>query len=431
LACAPIPVFKLKSYFEFLVNLQLPWEEDNDYIRSGHRNQDEFRQDTFRTITLSGEEGIKAVIAKQKGKNTMEVVSYLFEKSKGWTLGKAKEWFEKHQNKNKESFKWFGNIRDQPGVRNLIRGKALHPIRTYHPEEWPQVREYLEDELQKSAPTLTGKPLLLDHFYPLRGEVLGAEYNDGAIEYVAKLDDPEVLGKIKDGKIKQCSVEFEWKSLEQVDGIAPRGLNFTGLSLLESFEPGDPRTTVEVWEAIVAGLKESKHARSNIASLVKEQASAEPNEFIFYLIRDPAAFLEERFSSVWVDQTNGIQGLYGYLREKQETLQPMALLFMKANNWTLEKMQGWLRDHPQYVRQSQPQSQLVAASAGIQPANVTMEKKKPAIVEAILPSETELNLQPSDFVSKKEILSLLPERVPIHWGYGPTELVRRLKNKLE
>lgn len=96
----------------------------------------------------------------------------------------------------------------------------------------------------------------------------------------------------------------------------------------------------------------------------KEQA--EPQEFIWYMVRDPAAFLEERFSTAWIDQTNGIQGIYGYLREHPNSLQPMALLFMKANGWTIEKMQEWLRDHPQYVRQVQPQP--APAAIGIQPA---------------------------------------------------------------
>jgi len=348
----------------------------------------------------------------------MEVASYLFEKSRGWTLEKAKEWFEKHQRRDKESLRWFGEVKQTPEAHNLIHGKALHPIRTVHPEEWPEVREYLEEELGQSAHTLVGKPLVLNHHRPLQGEVLNAEYNDGAIEYVAKLADPEVFEEIAQGKIKHCSVEFEWGSLERVNGFSPRNITFTGLSLLENFEPGDPLTTVEVWEAIIAKLKEVKHA------------SAEPNEFIFYLLQDPAAFLEERFSSIWVDQANGIQGLYGYLREKSDAPQPMALLFMKANGWTLEKAQSWLRDRPQYVRQGQPQS--VSSSVGIQPTNVAIEPRKPPLVEAILPSETEqLLAHTPSLVSKKEILELLPERVPIHWGYGPAELVRRLKSKLE
>jgi hypothetical protein len=44
---------------------------------------EEFQQGTLKTITLNEKEGIKAVIGKPKGKDTMEVVSYLFEKDKG------------------------------------------------------------------------------------------------------------------------------------------------------------------------------------------------------------------------------------------------------------------------------------------------------------------------------------------------------------
>ncbi|MDH5690060.1 MAG: hypothetical protein OEY81_01345, partial [Candidatus Bathyarchaeota archaeon] len=234
-------------------------------------------------------------------------------------------------------------------------------IKTVHPEEWPGVRVYLEEELQKSAGTLAGKPLLLDHSMLINGEVTGAEYEDGAIEYVAKVGDPRILDLIKSGVIKHCSVEFEWKSLEHVNGVAPRGITFTGLSLLKNFAPGDPLSTVEVWEAIVKRLKEGM-------STAKEQATGEPQEFILYVIRDPAAFLEERFSTAWLDLENGIQAIYGRLREEPENPQPMALLFMKAKSWTLEKMQGWLQDHSQYLRQSQP---AAAAPAGIQSVSPT------------------------------------------------------------
>jgi hypothetical protein len=80
----------------------MPWENPVQHIRSGHRDVEEFQKDTLKTITLNEEEGIKAVIGKPKGKHTMEIVSYLFEKEKGWTLEKAKAWFEKHHNPAKE-----------------------------------------------------------------------------------------------------------------------------------------------------------------------------------------------------------------------------------------------------------------------------------------------------------------------------------------
>jgi hypothetical protein len=68
----------------------------------GHRDAEEFQKDTLKTITLNEKEGIKAVVGKPKGKHTMEVQSYLFEKDKGWTVEKAKAWFEKHHNPAKE-----------------------------------------------------------------------------------------------------------------------------------------------------------------------------------------------------------------------------------------------------------------------------------------------------------------------------------------
>jgi len=397
----------------------LPWEEDDNYIRSGHRSQEEFLPNTFRTVTLSEDEGIKAVIGKPRGKHTTEIVSYLFDKKKGWTINKAKAWFEEHQAKTKESFSWTGDIKEYSGLGNLIRGKALHPIRTVHSNEWPEVREYLEDELKKSAHTLAGKPLLIDHHRQLRGEVLDAQYEDGAIEYIAKLDDQEALSKIRDGKIKHCSVELEWKQLDRVNGVAPRNITFTGLSLLENFLPGDQLATVEIWEGIVANLKGAKDVRRDVH---KEQTSTEPSEFIFYLVRDPAAFLEERFSTVWVDQTNGVQGVYGYSREKPDSPQPMALLFLRANGWDTAKVREWLERHPQYVRQSQPQPQPAPTLFGAQ--------KSQPLQEAILPSQT----PPSTpaHINRDEILALIPdERVWRSWSYGPQTLIRQLKHKLE
>jgi hypothetical protein len=82
--------------------IELPWETTEQYIRSGHRDAEEFQKDTLKTITLNEKEGIKAVVGKPKGKHSMEVQSYLFEKDKGWTVEKAKAWFEKHHNPAKE-----------------------------------------------------------------------------------------------------------------------------------------------------------------------------------------------------------------------------------------------------------------------------------------------------------------------------------------
>jgi len=54
-----------------------------------HRNPEELHADSLRTITVTEDEGIKAIVGKAKGKNTMEIQSHLFDKDKGWTVDKA------------------------------------------------------------------------------------------------------------------------------------------------------------------------------------------------------------------------------------------------------------------------------------------------------------------------------------------------------
>lgn len=75
----------------------MPWENTEQYIRSGHRGPEEFQKDTLKTITIDEKGGVKAVVGKPKGKDTVEIQSYLFSKDKDWTMEKAEEWFKKHQ----------------------------------------------------------------------------------------------------------------------------------------------------------------------------------------------------------------------------------------------------------------------------------------------------------------------------------------------
>ncbi|MEJ2241518.1 MAG: hypothetical protein P8Y18_05175 [Candidatus Bathyarchaeota archaeon] len=82
----------------------MPWEETDNYIRSGHENPDKYDDDSMRTIEIDSDEGIKAIIGCPKGKYEngncqvgTEVQSYLFSKDQGWTISKAKKWFKDHQ----------------------------------------------------------------------------------------------------------------------------------------------------------------------------------------------------------------------------------------------------------------------------------------------------------------------------------------------
>jgi hypothetical protein len=75
----------------------MPWEETGDYIRSGHREAASCEKESFRTITVDEEQGIKAVICKPLGSDSTVTQSFLFSKAKGWTVDTAKEWFSKHE----------------------------------------------------------------------------------------------------------------------------------------------------------------------------------------------------------------------------------------------------------------------------------------------------------------------------------------------
>jgi len=170
---------------------------------------------------------------------------------------------------------------------------------------------------------------------------------------------------------------------------------------------------VEVWEAIIKKLKEAK-------TKAKEQATAQ--EFIYHPIREPAAFLEEHYSTAWIDQTNGIQGIYGLLREKPENPQPMALLFMNDKGWTIEKVEAWLGSHPQYAQTQTEQPTML----GVQNPPKT-ETPKP-LGEAIIDSSEPL---PHDLISRKEVLNILPEDWIVRaWSIGPQLLVRQLRHRL-
>jgi hypothetical protein len=82
----------------------MPWEETDEFIRSGHRSTTDFDKDSFRTIDIDPDKGVKAVIGCPRGHfkagkcdGGTEVQSFLFAKNKGWNLNEAKKWFKDHE----------------------------------------------------------------------------------------------------------------------------------------------------------------------------------------------------------------------------------------------------------------------------------------------------------------------------------------------
>ena len=163
----------------------MPWDQSEDYIRSGHRDPDSFDKDSFRTIDIDKEKGIKAVVGCPKGqyeggkcKVGMEVQSFLFDKSKGWTMDKAKDWFEKHKENETKPNEHVEKIRIQEKlVPFKFSALAAKPGKSLNG------RIYSPEVLQKAAPLYKGKPFIMDHDYQNADKVIGiitdSRYEDG------------------------------------------------------------------------------------------------------------------------------------------------------------------------------------------------------------------------------------------------------------
>jgi len=74
----------------------MPVDVTDKYIRIRQRDPDDFEEGSFRTITLSDEDGIRAVIGRLKGQDSTTVQSYLFDKEK-WTVEEAERWVKEHR----------------------------------------------------------------------------------------------------------------------------------------------------------------------------------------------------------------------------------------------------------------------------------------------------------------------------------------------
>ncbi|MGQ9691202.1 MAG: hypothetical protein ACUVQY_08080, partial [Thermoproteota archaeon] len=123
----------------------------------------------------------------------MEVQSYLFDKSKGWDLEKAKDWFERHREAHKPvrehftavfPFKVLEKIVDKP-LR--IKGIAITAGISRN------LNIYTPEELQAFADKLVGAPVYVEHVAVPNavGKVTRAEWDESSksVLYEAEIYD--------------------------------------------------------------------------------------------------------------------------------------------------------------------------------------------------------------------------------------------------
>jgi hypothetical protein len=264
----------------------MPWDTEGDYVRSGHRNPDDFQPDSMRTITISQKEGIKAVIGKPKGKKTTEVQSYLFAKDKEWTLEKAKAWFEKHKSESLPGhtllfdlkfltekadpeariFPWSmpAKYYAKPG-RLLIFGTALVAGETRKGDKFSC------EELTRAARGLVGGPIeVFEHTWDV-GEsrwlpfpdniILDGEEVDGRLEYIAGVSEPKVQELIRDTTIAKVSINTICRHVPAEDPGQCDGMILNGFCLLHKDSvPASPGTSVQIWNCLKANPDRLKSA---------------------------------------------------------------------------------------------------------------------------------------------------------------------------
>ncbi|MDH5782074.1 MAG: hypothetical protein OEZ35_00185 [Candidatus Bathyarchaeota archaeon] len=303
----------------------MPWEVTADSIRSGHRSPSEFQEGSLRTIALSEEERIKAVIGKPKGQDTTEVQSYLFDKNK-WTLEKAKAWFKEHQG---------GRVREHVSVLSpfqIMQKITDKPLRIFGVATIAGLDrndyDLTPEELEKFAAKLLGAPVYYEHVSAMNavGKVAKSEWDpdSNTLFYEAEIYDEEAQQKIRKRLINHVSIAANYTRLDVLDGKVPHDLYNAELSLVAV--PAISGTSIQVMQKL------------------QQQAD---QEFILWPIRDVHGFLPDFFTLGWRDLAAGIQAIKGRLQEKPEAEEDFAFLFLKAKGWTREQAEVWIKEHAQ------------------------------------------------------------------------------------
>ena len=371
----------------------LPWEVTANYIRSGHRSPEEFEPESLRTIVLSDVEGIKAIIGKPKGgKGSTEVVSFLFDVSKGWTLEKAKEWFERHY-KRKEHFfavlpfKVLEKIVNKP-LR--IRGIALTAGMSRN------LNVYLPEELEAFAERLVSAPVYIEHVAVPNavGKVVNAYWDGQNLWYEAEIYDDETAEKIRKGLIRHVSVGADYERLDVLDGKVPHGLYNAELSLVAV--PGVPDANIQIMEKL-----QEQHIEPIMSG-----------EYILGFYQDVEAFLPEHFSTVWLDRENGVLAIMGKPRLAPDTSRVQSIFFAKEKMWDEAKIRDWLMLHPAYT--TPVQSSKGIGIGGTEGLLVKTHR-------SMIPLETVV----------KMLRDVLPSpMVERSWGLGPQRMCQELRGIL-
>jgi hypothetical protein len=189
---------------------------------------------------------VQAVYCKRPEKDEWFVQSFIFDKKQGWTLEKAKEWFEKQKHRREHVYALtpiLEKIIDKP-LR--IKGVAMTAGMS---RNW---NIYTPEELEPFTSELAGSPVYLEHVSALNavGKVIKTEWDPETqtLLYEAEIYDDEAQEKLRKGLIQHVSVAADYDHLDVLDGKVPHGLHNAELSLVAV--PGIPQTNIQIMEKL-------------------------------------------------------------------------------------------------------------------------------------------------------------------------------------
>jgi hypothetical protein len=151
-----------------------------------------------------------------------------------------------------ESFQWAQEL--WPILKQFeIDGVSFYKCEANHADiKNDNGRNYTSKQLTMAASSLSERPLNINHLkdryldFP-ENQVLASRYEDGVVECIIQVADPETNRKIESGEINHVSVEGVYldESNNTKDTEYPTSLHFRALALLTKDDPpGDPLTRI-------------------------------------------------------------------------------------------------------------------------------------------------------------------------------------------
>ncbi|MCL4429647.1 MAG: DUF2213 domain-containing protein [Chloroflexi bacterium] len=236
---------------------------------------------------------------------------------------------------------------------------------------------YTSEELQAFAGKLVDAPVYLEHVtaQDAVGKVTKTEWDGQNLLYEAEIYDEDTAAKIRKGLIRHVSVGADYQTVDLVNGKVPHGLFNAEMSLVAV--PGIPETNIQILEKLQ----------------IKEQ-EFEPiltGEYTLGFYQDPAAFMPEHFSTLWLDRENGVLAILGKPKDQPDAQRTQAIYFSKEKLWDQTKINDWLSLHPGYltpVSTAKPQSTSAAMEGLIKkPSEPTIPVSQAVrLIEEVLPS---------------------------------------------